>query len=500
MSKTLLSRALTLLSLVLLVSAIHAQANDATAVTTPQQPATSKVRIVRLSSVKGAVEIERNNQAGFERAIANLPVVEKNRLRTGTGIAEVEFEDNSSLRLVPNTTVEFTELGRNTNGGTVSAVHVIQGTAYVSLMKLQSTKAPVNDFALVFGDRKLSLDPSTHVRLEVEGTVARLAVLDGSVHVDEAAGAMNVAKKKTATFDMFAQEEPKIGNGIDKTDFDEWDHDATSYHAGVASTMASRSPYAFNSPYEYGLSDMMYYGNFMNAGGCGTMWRPYFASAAWDPFANGAWAWYPGAGYSWVSPYPWAWTPYHYGSWGYCPDVGWGWMPGGSWYGVNNVAALTPGTINRTTGTGGPRMPPPHAPLPRQPTLMSADTKPLTQSMVASPTSFEFRKDSAGLGVPRETLGRLDKFSHETAIHGAATTRIYVSIPEPSHMGAMPSMAASLGASIHRGSPPSSTSSSSSSWSSASLGGSSGSSIGSSRPASVASPAPSGPSGGGSKK
>ena len=33
--------------------------------------------------------------------MANLPIVEKSRLQTGMGVAEVEFEDNSTLRLAP---------------------------------------------------------------------------------------------------------------------------------------------------------------------------------------------------------------------------------------------------------------------------------------------------------------------------------------------------------------------------------------------------------------
>jgi hypothetical protein len=502
MSKTHLSKAMTFFSLALLASALCAQANDATPDPMDQQPTTSqtpisKVRIVRLSMVKGAVEINRDSTRGFEKAIANLPVVERNRLRTGVGIAEVEFEDNSSLRLAPNTSVEFTELSRNASGATVSSVHVIEGSAYVSLVKLQSSKTPVNEFALVFGDRKLTLDPSTHVRLDIEGPEAKLAVMDGSVRVDDPAGALNIPKKKTATFSMLSQDGPKIAGGVDKSEFDGWDHDATSYHAGVASSMSSRSPYAFNSPYTYGLSDMMYYGSFTSGCGGGSMWRPYFASAAWDPFANGTWAWYPGAGYSWVSPYPWAWTPYHFGSWGFCPDVGWGWMPGGSWYGVNNVAALSPASSSKTINSPGRRVPPPHPPQPHQPSMIAVSTKPLAISGGSS-NAFEFRKDSAGLGVPRATLGRLDKFSNETASHGTARTSIYVSAPEPGHTSGRSSMAtSSLGGSIHRGSPPSTPSSSSAFSAGSSLGG--GGSAGARSTSIAPAPAPSSPSGGSKK-
>ena len=35
--------------------------------------------------------------------------------------------------------------------------------------------------------------------------------------------------------------------------------------------------------------------------GYGMMWQPYLVGAGWDPFMNGAWTWYPGAGYAWIS-------------------------------------------------------------------------------------------------------------------------------------------------------------------------------------------------------
>jgi hypothetical protein len=65
------------------------------------------VRIVRLSQVNGEVQLDRQTGRGFEAAFANLPIAQGGRLRTGDGVAEVEFEDNSSLRLTPRSLVEF---------------------------------------------------------------------------------------------------------------------------------------------------------------------------------------------------------------------------------------------------------------------------------------------------------------------------------------------------------------------------------------------------------
>ena len=84
--------------------------------------------------------------AGYEPGITNLPIVENSKLKTGEGVAEIEFEDNSSLRVAPDSIVEFPQLERMATGGTASTVHLVQGMAYVSLMKSGN-----NQFNLTFG-------------------------------------------------------------------------------------------------------------------------------------------------------------------------------------------------------------------------------------------------------------------------------------------------------------------------------------------------------------
>jgi len=370
----------------------------------------SKVRIVRLSEIKGEVQMDRNLGRGFEPAIANLPVVEKSRLQTETGAAEVEFEDNSSMRLAPNSLMEFETLERMPGGTTVSSVRLVRGMAYVSLMKTAG-----NEFNLLFGQQSVRLQPASHVRLQLGGTEAKLAVLDGAVRLEGTAGAMDVARKQTVTMALNGDSAPLEARGIAQNAFDSWDHTSTEYHERFAGMSALNG-----SPYSYGASDMAYYGAFSDFGGCGTMWRPYFTSAAWDPYANGSWAWYQGAGYSWVSPYPWGWTPYHYGSWSFCPGAGWGWMPGGDWMGLNN------GLI---AGSNSPiHLPkqPIHAPRDGERTLLSVNAKPPVRSEVdPRNSSFIFRNDSAGLGVPRNELGKLEKFSEHASARGNARTQVY---------------------------------------------------------------------------
>ncbi|MGE5205553.1 MAG: DUF6600 domain-containing protein, partial [Chlamydiota bacterium] len=87
--------------------------------------------------------------------------------------------------------------------------------------------------------------------------------------------------------------------------------------------------------------------------GWGWLWQPYYVGAGWDPFMNGAWSWYPGVGYTFISQYPWGWMPYRYGNWAFVPGAGWCWQPGG-FYGWN----AAPVVVNAPAGFRAPVAPP----------------------------------------------------------------------------------------------------------------------------------------------
>ena len=397
------------------ISPATASSSDETSATATSQPSPqvsgySKVRIVRLSEVKGEVQLDRQTGKGFESAMANLPVIEGEKLQTGNGVAEVEFEDNSTVRVAQNSLVEFPRLELLPSGAKASAVNVLQGTVYVSLV---NTKG--NEFTLTAGQQKINLPPDSHIRLQLTQDQANLAVMHGEALVEQPAGSATVGKNKTMTFNLAGQSQPVIAKSVAQEPLDSWDNDAVQYHKSYANASSFG-----NSPYAYGINDMNYYGSFINASGCGgSMWRPYFTSASWDPFSSGAWAYYPSAGYSWVSPYPWGWTPYHYGSWAFCQGTGWGWRPGGSWMGLANNSF-----VSSPTSTTRPR-PPSHPPTAFEATLVPVNLKAIPASTLGAHDTFVFRKDSAGFGVPRGSLGKLNSFSGHAVEHGAASTNVY---------------------------------------------------------------------------
>ena len=294
--------------------------------------ADSQVRIVRLSDVQGSVQINKNTGLGFESAFLNLPITQGTQLRThDRGRAEIEFEDGSTLRLTPNTTVEFSTLGLSDSGKRTSVINLVEGMAYVNWLGRSG-----DAFGLNFSREKVSLDHAAHFRVETSLETSKMAVFKGDIDVEGPSGQLMVEKKKTATFDGSDNDKYTLAKNVAEAPLDSWDKEASTYHDQYAKNNSS--------PYGYGVSDLNYYGAYSNVPGFGMMWQPFFAGAGWDPFMNGVWSFYPGGGYMFASAYPWGWIPYHYGNWMMVPGMGWMWQPGGwnSFSGVPLYAGTLP--------------------------------------------------------------------------------------------------------------------------------------------------------------
>ena len=366
--------------------------------------ADSQARIVRLSAVEGDVQIDRNTGQSYEKAFLNLPITQGAKLRAkNDGRAEVEFEDGSTVRITPGTVVEFPQLSLRDSGGKISTVNLREGTAYVNF-----SGAKNDEFTLTFGHEKLALTHAAHLRAEMRDTDAALAVFKGDVQVEGPSGTFEVGKKQSATFDLADRDRYTLAANLEQDPYDSWDKQQEQYHQRYT----SNSLYNGYSPYAYGMSDLNYYGSYFYAPGYGMCWQPYFTGLGWDPFMNGAWMWYPGFGYTWVSGYPWGWMPYRYGSWLFLPSHGWAWQPGGSWAGWNTI----PRVVN-----------PPRSFTPPQPPTAPGRTMIVNRGpiMSVSRSRLVIRNDSAGLGIPRGSIRNLGRISQQVKTEGSATATVH---------------------------------------------------------------------------
>ncbi len=357
--------------------------------------ANSQARIVRLSDVQGSVQIDKNTGLGFEKAFVNLPITEGVQLHTGAnGRAEIEFEDGSSMRLTPSTTVQFSTLGLSESGQRNSEINLIEGMAYVNWLGK-------DDLSLNFSREKISIDRSAHFRVDTSTQVANLAVFKGDVKVEGPAGSLSVEKKKNASFDVADDDKSTIAGKISEAPLDSWDKEAVSYHDQYAKNNSS--------PYGYGVSDLNYYGAYSNVPGYGTMWQPYFTGVGWDPFMDGAWGFYPGYGYMFASAYPWGWMPYRYGSWAFVPGFGWGWQPGG-WNTWLPTPVYRPTTLVHVTSLVPPA---------------TGTSKTVLVGRAGSNSTFmssrmTVNSGSAGIGIPRGSVSNLSHLNHQVAKTGFA--------------------------------------------------------------------------------
>jgi len=310
--------------------------------------ADSSVRIVRLSYIDGDVQVDRGAGAGFERAILNLPVTQGMQLETGDGATvEIEFEDGSTLRLIPNTSVAFTQLILRDDGRRQSSIELRSGTAYLE------TSNKKDDFTIVSGGRQVTIARPARLRLERGDADLRVAVFKGDVDVRGEGDPVRVKKDETVTLDLSDASRYQLAKGIDEQSYDSWSLDRDKYREAYASEHHDNYNASYNSSYNYGWSDLNYYGNFISVASYGPVWRPYGFGPGWDPFADGAWVWYPGYGYTWVSAYPWGWAPYRYGSWIFVPGYGWCWRPARRW----NTWTGVPVIVGPPRGYIAPRPP-----------------------------------------------------------------------------------------------------------------------------------------------
>jgi hypothetical protein len=373
--------------------------------------AESKARIVRLSEVEGTVQIDRAAGDGFDKAFINLPVIEGCKLKTGKDSrAEVEFEDGSALRLAPDSEVDFTRLALGDDGQKRNTVQLVSGTVYANLrLKNASSKEKAGDqFQLNFARESVTVSEAAHFRVELADARATVAVFKGKLSATSPSGQLEIAEKRSATIELakvdLENDDPAkkdtfaITKNYEADPSDAWDRQQTDYHDRYATAGGS----SINSPYGYGMSDLNYYGNFMTVPGYGNVWQPYFIGANWSPFQDGGWAFYPGAGYMWVSGYPWGWMPYNYGNWAFAPGFGWVWQPGyyNPWYGIGIPQVVNPPVRTKV----------PTPPVRGHQTVMvglGLAANPAT----GAPHRLTINPGSAGFGVARGSVRHLDRLA-----------------------------------------------------------------------------------------
>lgn len=362
-------------------------------------------RVLRLSEIRGQVKMDRNTGGGFEMVLPNVPIVQGNKLQTSDGFAEVELEDGSTLRLAPQTEIEFTRLN-----ATEGMVTVARGTLYVSVAEAHTSPLEVG-----FEEQTLLPQAGSHLRADVQPNMeTKVVVFEGTVKSSGTAGTVWVTEGKTLVYTARAPGVAGLGGTrvvghAEKGPYDAWDKDeikyAQKYDAGASGQGMTAG---------YGYADLNYYGEFFDDPACGGwMWRPYLVDAMWDPYSSGLWMWSPTvADYTWVSLYPWGWLPFHSGMWQACGVGGWAWRPGAAFVTLRNRPALFTGRPPMRPGRPAPPVPLPPVRPPRPPHRLEIALVGRPVRSTLSHGTLRMPNGSAGIGVVRGSVP-LDKIAQK---------------------------------------------------------------------------------------
>jgi hypothetical protein len=292
---------------------------------------TSHIRIIRLSLVQGDVRFAgsfhgdslTDPKAEWQTAPLNMPIREGSALATGTGRAEVEFENGAMAFLSENTVVEFYDLSLH-DGEKITRLVLRQGSA---IFYVHSQTGDY--FSVTGGDFTVEAGVRSRFRLNNFDDGSTVDVEGGQVSVLRDEKSTPLEKGQSLSVRASDPKNQVIARADATDDFDRW---VSGRIDSVVTATNYTNQFTSTANYTSGFSDLYTYGSWFSLPGYGYGWRPFGVGLGWCPFDAAYGNWYMDAsigGWGFLGSTPWGWLPYHYGGWIYGPGYGWVWTPNG---------------------------------------------------------------------------------------------------------------------------------------------------------------------------
>ncbi|MEO7538684.1 MAG: DUF6600 domain-containing protein [Pyrinomonadaceae bacterium] len=285
-------------------------------------------RVARISFIRGESKIRRAGLEEWEQMTLNLPIVEGDEIATGESRIEIQFDNQTHLRLAENSYLKVVTLKNNG-----IAVSLSLGTFVVRITSFDKDRTFFEVDA-----------PSTTLAVQRSGSYRVDAGRQGGAEVRLSADNEGEARVYSANAGFTLKSGRSARIFIDGANAGEWEMNDVSrssdefgtWSSDRDSLIAKRLSNAYYDRYYdrdiYGADDLDAYGQWVHTIDYGYIWRPYNSSisryADWSPYRYGHWRWMPPYGWIWVNDEPWGWATYHHGRWIW--DAGsWCWSPYG---------------------------------------------------------------------------------------------------------------------------------------------------------------------------
>jgi hypothetical protein len=262
----------------------------------------SHVRIVRLTLVEDGVWVTRPGRAEPVRAVDHLPLEHAAVVDAVAGVAEIEFEDRTFVRLASGARLHLTELGLEDNGDRVTHLTLEQGTATFEVRPRRG------DSTVVLAPQvRISFLGKATVRVDISPYANRVRVFRGQAVVETHA---DVSLRGGQMLEWVADSgQYRIARNLSPDSWDRWNDERSETLQAVASLTA---PSVAGGGLATGYTGY----------GSGLGHRGYCGSWYYDPFFN-SWMW---TSYGYADPF---FGVSRYG----CGGNGFWWSPGGFFYG-----------------------------------------------------------------------------------------------------------------------------------------------------------------------
>ena len=270
------------------------------------------MRLSRISYLEGNVSYQRMPDVDWSAASINMPLEPGDRIYTGpNGRTEIEFDDDSVLRLAENTDVEIVSLNED-----VVQLRMLVGLA--SLVVASDADYEINTPAAAFSSVRKG-----NYRFEVsENGDTDAIVRKGRIEAQNNLFSRNIDSGLRLRVRAVDDGNHAVARYEQIDSWDQWNDRRTIDRR--ASTSRRYLPGTVNM----GAAELDQYGRWVNVSGYGAAWVPFSVDVYWSPYSVGRWCYRPYYGWTWVSYEPWGWLPYHYGRWYQSASFGWCWLPG----------------------------------------------------------------------------------------------------------------------------------------------------------------------------
>jgi hypothetical protein len=279
-------------------------------------PAKTNQGVGRVSMIHGDVSTQRGDSGTWSAAVLNQPVVNGDKVSTGTGgRAEVQLDFANILRLGSNAQATIANFTNQ-----YIQIQVGQGLANYSVFGESETEPEIDT-------PNVAVHPAHKdgvFRIEVRPDGDSIVIVrKGDAQISTPQGIAEIKQGEMATVrGAGADAKYKIGPAPDRDDWDRWnsDRDRMIHNADA---------WRHTNKYYVGSEDLDANGSWEDAPDYGQVWVPNEPDG-WAPYRDGNWVYEPYYGWTWVGYESWGWAPYHYGRWMWYGNS-WAWWPGPVW-------------------------------------------------------------------------------------------------------------------------------------------------------------------------